>query len=77
MYKYYENLPSSYFSHLFGHESQNSILSLLIKEGYALNLSAGGHTEINLFTTFSITIGLTEKGLNEYETVCSIVFQYL
>ena len=56
MYKYYENNPNSYFSHLFGHESQNSILSLLIKDGYALGLSSGGHTEIDPFTTFSVTI---------------------
>lgn len=33
--------PLNYFSHLFGHEGENSILSWLKNEGLALELSAG------------------------------------
>jgi len=33
--------PLSYFSHLFGHEGENSILSWLKNEGLALELFAG------------------------------------
>lgn len=40
--KEYSTQPLSYLSHLFGHEGENSILSYLKKEGYALTLSCGG-----------------------------------
>jgi len=33
--------PLQYYSHLFGHEGENSILSWLKNEGLALSLSAG------------------------------------
>lgn len=38
----HETKPLEYFSHLFGHEGENSLLSYLISEGLALELSAGG-----------------------------------
>ena len=53
----------NYFSHLFGHEGENSLLSYLISEGLALELSAGGDHELWAFSTFLIEITLTKKGL--------------
>jgi insulysin len=35
---YYKNCPGGYISHLIGHEGENSLLSLLIKEGLALGI---------------------------------------
>jgi len=43
--KEYKSQPLKYFTHLFGHEGQNSILSYLKKEGLAMNLSAGSDNE--------------------------------
>lgn len=44
--------PLSYFSHLFGHEGENSILSWLKNEGLALSLSAGGDHDLWGFSKF-------------------------
>jgi insulysin len=68
--------PLSYFSHLFGHEGENSLLSYLISEGLALELSAGGDHEMHAYSSFSIEVTLTKKGLAEQERVVEAVFQY-
>jgi len=53
---YYErewhSKPLNYFSHLIGHEGENSLLSYLKSEGLALALSAGGDDEMNSFSSF-------------------------
>jgi insulysin len=74
--KEYKSQPLQYFSHLFGHEGENSLLSYLKKEGYAMNLSAGCDHEQGVFSDFYITIGLTQKGLKETNKVLSAVFKY-
>lgn len=74
--KEFHTKPLSYFSHLFGHEGENSLLSWLKKEDYAMELSAGDDAEMGLFSDFSITITLTKKGLANYEKVVEAVFKY-
>jgi len=68
--------PLNYFSHLFGHEGENSLLSYLVSEGLALELmSSPGH---NLwgFSDFSVDITLTKKGLQNYQKVVEAFFMY-
>lgn len=65
----YKSGPLNYLSHLFGHEGENSILSYLKKEGYALTLGAGPSHNLNIFSDFTVTIKLTEKGLAHYKEV--------
>jgi insulysin len=48
---------------LIGHEGENSLLSLLIKNELAMELSAGGSDNVDLFHDFDVTIKLTKKGL--------------
>lgn len=72
----YKSQPLRYFSHLFGHEGKNSLLSYLKSEGYAMSLSAGEDHEMGIFSDFSVTIGLTAKGLAEYHKVAQAVFKY-
>lgn len=74
---YYRSNPGKYYSHLFGHEGKNSLLSLLIEEGLALELSAGPSSEMKLFTEFKITVSLTKEGLARYKDVIAFVFKYL
>ena len=74
--KEYKSSPLAYFSHLFGHEGENSLLSYLKREDYAMELSAGGDHELGLFSDFSITIKLTKKGLADYKKVMEAVFKY-
>jgi insulysin len=61
-------------SHLFGHEGENSLLSYLISEGLALELSAGGDHELHSFSTFAIEVMLTKKGVENYEKVVEAIF---
>ena len=50
----YKSNPLSYFSHLIGHEGENSLLSYLKKEDYAMTLSAGGDSELDCFSDFNV-----------------------
>jgi len=59
----YRTQPLKYLSHLFGHEGENSLLSYLMREGYALGLNAYQDHELYCISTFSIDITLTKKGL--------------
>ena len=70
----YRSQPLKYFSNLFGHEGENSLLSYLIAEGYALELSAGYDHELWNFSNFYIDITLTKKGLENVEKVIEAVF---
>ena len=72
----HESQPLNYFTHLFGHEGENSLLSYLISEGLALALEAGGDHEMSSFSSFMVNITLTKVGLENYEKVVEAVFQY-
>ena len=68
--------PLEYFSHLFGHEGENSLLSYLKEEGYAMALSAGSDHELGVFSSFTVEVTLTKKGLENYEHVLAAIFKY-
>ncbi|KAI9096425.1 Metalloenzyme, LuxS/M16 peptidase-like protein [Phlyctochytrium arcticum] len=73
----YKVQPSKYLAHLIGHEGEGSILSLLKQKGWAVALSAGAtHGGIN-FDFFKISIDLTVAGIEHYEEIVPIVFQYI
>ena len=72
----YKHNPLSYFSHLYGHEGENSILSWLKNEGLALELIASQSHQLWGFSNFVITIKLTKKGIQNYEKVIEAVYQY-
>ena len=74
---FFASNPASYISFLLGHEGENSLLSYLIDEGLALELSAGSNNEMDLFSTIEITIKLTKKGLENHRDVIEIVHKYL
>jgi insulysin len=59
----YRSQPLRYFSHLFGHEGANSLLSHLKREGLAMELSAYSDHEIWAVSQFTVDITLTKKGL--------------
>jgi len=73
----FKSSPLSYFSHLIGHEGENSLLSYLKAEDYAMELSAGGSHELDCFSDFSVSITLTKKGLANYEKVLDAIFKYI
>ena len=59
----YTTKPLHYFSHLMGHEGENSILSYLKKEDLAVDITTSVDSELGLFSDLSVTIQLTEKGV--------------
>ena len=69
--------PLNYFSHLIGHEGENSLLSYLKQEDYAMELSAGGDHELDCFSDFTINITLTKKGLANVDKVIDAAFTYI
>jgi insulysin len=70
----YKTQPLKYHSNLFGHEGENSLLSYLIAEGLALELSSSYDHELFHFSTFSVDVTLTKKGLENIERVIEAVF---
>lgn len=75
--RHYENAPGEYISFLIGHEGENSLLSLLVKEGLAYELSAGSNDEYHSYTEFSVTITLTDKGFENHRLVTEYMFYYI
>uniref|UniRef100_A0A6U3RP04 Peptidase M16 N-terminal domain-containing protein n=1 Tax=Ditylum brightwellii TaxID=49249 RepID=A0A6U3RP04_9STRA len=73
----YQSKPTRYISHLVGHEGFGSILQLLKDLGYANELSAGEMRSCSDWSSFGISIDLTDEGLESVEDVVVIVFAYL
>jgi len=69
--------PGHYISHLLGHESGGSVLSLLKSLGWAVALCAGRDSSYRSFETFSCTVQLTEEGFKHWEDVITIVYAYI
>lgn len=73
----YETQPSRYLSHLIGHEGPGSILAYIKGKGWANGLTAGAVPVCPGSAFFTISIRLTEDGLQEYQKVVKVVFQYI
>lgn len=73
----YDTQPGRYISHLIGHEGPGSILAYIKAKGWATSLSAGAMSVCPGAALFSIHIGLTPDGLENYEQVTKTVFQYI
>jgi len=74
---YQNSKPAGIISSLIGHEGKGSLLSKLKEEGLVLGLSAGGgssHPDIN---SFGISVSLTPKGLENYERILELIFNYI
>ena len=72
----YTTKPLEYFSHLIGHEGENSLLSYLKKEDLAVEISTNFSSELDCYSDLSIDIRLTENGFANYEKVLEAVFKY-
>ena len=72
----YKTKPLHYFSHLLGHEGENSVLSYLKKEDLAVDICASVDAELGLFSDLSVKVQLTEKGVNNYDQVLQAIFKY-
>lgn len=72
--KDFKTQPMDYLSNVIGHEGENSLLSYLKAEDFALALSCSPDHSMDGLTTFEIEITLTKKGLENYETVIEAIY---
>ena len=61
--------PVGYLSNLLGHEGEGSLLSALKAEQLVDSLSAGEQFDTKQEAMLSISIGLTEKGLQQQQRI--------
>lgn len=77
----YRSKPHGYLGHLLGHEGPGSLLSKLKELNFATDLSAGtcdSNFDTNsVYTLFTLSISLTEKGIVNWPQVVCVVYQYL
>lgn len=73
----YDTQPSRYISHLIGHEGPGSILAYIKAKGWANGLSAGAMPVCPGSAFFTVSIRLTEEGLEKYQEVVKVLFQYI
>ena len=69
--------PYRAISHFLGHESPGSLHSLLNDEGLLTSLSSGLALDTSDFSLFSLTLGLTPKGMTQKHLVLDLVFQWI
>ena len=74
---YQETKPSQYIGHFIGHEGKGSLLSLLKSKGWAEALGAGISVDSPDSSVFSVSISLTENGLNYIDDMTKLVFEYI
>ncbi|KAJ3384853.1 Insulinase (Peptidase M16) [Entophlyctis sp. JEL0112] len=73
----YRKAPNKYLCHLIGHESNGSILSCLKEVGLASSLRCYVSHGAKGFDFFKIEIDLSDQGVQEWENVVYIFFQYV
>ena len=73
----YETQPSRYISHLIGHEGPGSILAYIKDKGWANGLSAGAMPVCPGSSFMTVSIKLTEEGLQKYQEIVKVVMQYI
>ncbi|CAG8571116.1 16391_t:CDS:10 [Funneliformis caledonium] len=73
----YKAKAEVYVAHLIGHEGVGSICSLLKKKGWITRIDVESMEYSADFHLMAICIKLTEDGLEHYEDVVEITFQYV
>ncbi|KAL8788751.1 MAG: hypothetical protein Q9195_007158 [Heterodermia aff. obscurata] len=73
----YNTQPSRYISHLIGHEGPGSILAYIKAKGWANGLCAGSLPTCPGSAFFSVSVKLTEEGLENYQEIVKVLFQYI
>ena len=75
-YKFYESKPEKILGSIIGHEGKGSLLSFLKEKGLATGLGAHGAPDTPDYGSLGIYITLTEKGVEQYQTVLEYCFSY-
>mmetsp|Transcript_656 Transcript_656/g.751 ORF Transcript_656/g.751 Transcript_656/m.751 type:complete len:612 (-) Transcript_656:104-1939(-) len=73
----YLTKPTRVLSHLIGHESAGSILSVLKLRGWANGLGSFLSQSYADFACFGLSVELTDEGINHIDDVVSCCFSYI
>ncbi|KAK9508348.1 hypothetical protein O3M35_005934 [Rhynocoris fuscipes] len=76
-HEFYRCGPDQYLSHLIGHEGKGSLLSALRSKGWCNNLAGGCRGDVRGFDFFSISVDLTEEGIEHIDDIIHTIFQYI
>ena len=69
--------PARYVTNLLGHEGPGSLFDMLKRAGLAESLSAGLGMDTGDGATLEISMALTKQGLEQQDTILSLVFAYI
>ncbi|MCK9468676.1 MAG: insulinase family protein [Porticoccaceae bacterium] len=69
--------PIDFISHLLGHEGEGTLLAELKSLGLAESLGAGLAFDSRAGAMFTVSIGLTEAGVEHHEAITSAFFDWL
>eukprot|EP00559_Dactyliosolen_fragilissimus_P007895 CAMPEP_0184864396 /NCGR_PEP_ID=MMETSP0580-20130426/14781_1 /TAXON_ID=1118495 /ORGANISM="Dactyliosolen fragilissimus" /LENGTH=1210 /DNA_ID=CAMNT_0027363151 /DNA_START=55 /DNA_END=3687 /DNA_ORIENTATION=+ len=69
--------PFRVISHLLGHESPGSLHSLLLEEGLINGLSSGVGIGASDFSMSTVSLSLTQKGMERRDYVLDLVWQWI
>ncbi|POS84570.1 hypothetical protein EPUL_004076 [Erysiphe pulchra] len=74
----YETCPENYLSYLFDHRGPGSLTSYLKSKGWVIKIEAGGQRICpGTPDLFNCWLNLTEDGLQNYQEIVKIIFQYI
>ncbi|XP_053683662.1 nardilysin-like [Sabethes cyaneus] len=76
----YEVKPVDYLSYLLGYEGKNSLTSYLRNRTLASEVQTGasyGFEKNSLFTLFSVSVTMTDKGLDNVEEILRAIYSYI
>ena len=74
-YDEYQSKPSGYLSHLLGHEGPGSLFDVLKNKGWVETLKAGLGFMDRVQGAFSVSMNLTQKGMDEIASIGALLFQ--
>lgn len=75
--RFQQSRPYRALSHFLGHEAPGSLHAVLNEEGLINGLSSGISIETSDFSLFTVTLGLTPKGMGEIDSILDLFFQWL
>lgn len=75
--EYYKSKPLNYLGNILGHEGEGSLLAILRARGWANGLSAGGGFSSPDNATFTVSVSLTEEGVNQVDYITALLFQFI
>ncbi len=73
----YKRKSVSFLAHLLGYEGKGSLYSILRSQGWINALSAGGGVTGSNFRDFNISFALTDEGIEYYEDIVEMLFEYI